>query len=1024
MSKLQTFIITLLSLVTLPLFAFDLRDFQSPPDSARPWVYWFIMDGNLSKEGITADFEAMQKQGIGGIIMMEVNNGVPRGDVGFMSEKWQQLFAHIVHETERLGLQLTLNSGPGWTGSGGPWITPEQSMLHLVASEKRVHGGITFNEALPVPTPRRPFFGEGALPAEQEKARKEFFKDVRVLAFPTPQGNARISDIDEKAVYVRAPYSSAPNVKPGIAASALYEQTKPNETVNQKQIIDLTDKLNADGVLNWNVPEGDWTILRFAATTTGANTRPAPQPGLGLESSKMDRDAFDIHYDNFIGKLFKAVGERQTDGKAGWCYFHIDSWEMGPQNFSKHFIDEFRKRRGYDPIPFLPAYTGIIVENREMTERFLWDIRQTSQELIVENHGEYLKELSHKNGLKLSIEPYDMMPCCDMTFGSIADVPMCEFWSEGYGFDTFFSCLEAASIAHTHGLPVVGAEAFTSSHDKWRQNPKSMKRQGDWAFCAGVNRITFHRFQHQPFIDRYPGFSMGIHGVHWDRTQTWWNLVSGYHQYLARCQYLLQQGDAVADILYLLPEGAPRVFTPPKSATMATGSLKDQRGYRFDGCDPPTLIKLAAVKDGHIVFDNGGTKYRLLVLPKMGTMTLPLLQKIELLVRGGATVVGNPPVKSPSLEGYPEVDEEIRELADTLWNKSKISVDSNVSSTETVTRSYGKGRLIEQEPPIKISGAKWIWHNEGNPNYNAAHDAPAGTRFFRKTLTIDDNVKVVSARLLAVADNDLIVRVNGTEVHKTNLANKLTPSSFLKQLKTGKNVIELEAANGASDQRNPAGVIAAFEVKTINEQEQKINTLRLTTDKNWESSSDSKKWAAAQVLGNFGMPPWSVVEYNEGSENELYPDYSVTEKIFANDKVLPDFESEGDALRFFHRRDNDTDIYFIANKSNKPYNGTVKFRVECGKQASILDPLTGRVYRPNLLATVNGRKEMLTLPLDAAESVFVIFDAKGVSETTAAWKGFKLKPVMQLDNGWTIKFDSKWNAPEKYETEKLFDWST
>jgi hypothetical protein len=256
-------------------------EFLSPPDSARPWVYWFIMDGNLTREGITADFEAMKEQGIGGAILMEVNVGVPRGNVDFMSEEWQRLFAHIVRETERLGLQLTLSSGPGWAGSGGPWITPEKSMWHLVAAEKVVQGPMAFNEALPVPQPRTPFFGEGKLPAEMEKARKAFFKDVRVLAFPTPKGPTRTADIDEKALYVRAPYSSVPGVKPRMPAPAVFPAVPAEDLVAQSQIIDLTDRLDASGVLQCNVPAGAWTILRLAATSTGANTRPAPAPGLG-----------------------------------------------------------------------------------------------------------------------------------------------------------------------------------------------------------------------------------------------------------------------------------------------------------------------------------------------------------------------------------------------------------------------------------------------------------------------------------------------------------------------------------------------------------------------------------------------------------------------------------------------------------------------------------------------------------------------------------------------------------------------
>src|ERR1022692_1650633 len=262
------------------------QGFRHPPESARPWVYWFVMDGNLTREGITADFEALKRAGIGGVIFMEVDVGIPRGPVKFMSPEWRALFKHAVGEAERLGLQLTLNAGPGWTGSGGPWIKPEQSMQHLVASALEVAGPKRLDAVLPRPQRRPAFFGDGQLPAEMEKAKNDFYRDEVVLAFPTPAGNQRISDIDEKALYVRAPYSSAPNVKPFLPSSASYPALPANTVVATDRVIDLTSRLSADGRLEWDVPDGKWTIMRFGRTSTGACTRPAPLPGLGLECDK------------------------------------------------------------------------------------------------------------------------------------------------------------------------------------------------------------------------------------------------------------------------------------------------------------------------------------------------------------------------------------------------------------------------------------------------------------------------------------------------------------------------------------------------------------------------------------------------------------------------------------------------------------------------------------------------------------------------------------------------------------------
>ncbi|MHB8520342.1 MAG: glycosyl hydrolase [Limisphaerales bacterium] len=658
------------------------QGFLHPPKSARPWVYYFIMDGNLTREGITADFEALKRAGIGGVLFMEVDVGLPRGPVKFMSQEWRQIFKHAVAEAERLGLQMTLNAGPGWTGSGGPWVKPEQSMQHIVASAVEVTGPTNFNATLARPSPRAPYFGNAGLPADLLKAKEDFYVDVAVLAVPKTTDSQRISDIDEKALYLRHPYSSRPGTKPFLPAPANYPAWPAGAVVAADRIVDLTAKLGADGRLAWDVPAGQWTILRFGRTSTGANTRPAPASGLGLECDKFDQAALDAHFDAFIGALLREIGPRQESGDAGWNMLHIDSWEMGAQNWTAAFREEFRRRRSYDLMRYLPVVTGRVVDSLEVSERFLWDLRQTAQELTIENHAQHLKDLGRRHGFGLSIEPYDMNPCADLSLGAVADVPMGEFWL--YGFNTFFSVIEAASIAHTGGRPVVAAESFTSGDaERWQAYPASMKALGDWAFSAGVNRIVFHRCQHQPQLDRRPGMTMGPYGVHWERTQTWWDMVPAYHAYLARCQFVLRQGLSVADICYLAAEGAPQVFRPPSSATR--GIPPERLGYNFDGCAPETLRARMTVKDGRLVLPDG-MRYRVLVLPERDTMTPTLLRKVKELVEAGATVIGPRPLKSPSLSGYPQCDEEVRQMAAELWG----DCDGKTSKEH----AHGKGRVV------------------------------------------------------------------------------------------------------------------------------------------------------------------------------------------------------------------------------------------------------------------------------------------------------------------------------------------
>jgi hypothetical protein len=669
------------------------RGFSSPPDDARPWVYWEWMDGNLDRRGITADLEAMKRAGIGGVVICEVNVGIPRGKVDFMSKEWRHIFKHVVREAERLGLHITLNAGPGWTGSGGPWISPEQSMQHIVGAETTVVGPAHIEALLPRPARRPAFFGDGVFPPDLEGAKNEFYHDVAVVAYPAATDTSRTRDIDERALYIRAPFSSQPHVRPYLPPLGDLHSAATGTTIDPGRMLNLTGHFTASGHLSWDVPEGRWTIFRFGRTSNGANTRPAPLPGLGLECDKLDTVALNFHFDNYVVPLLREIGPRNTYPAAGWTYLHIDSWEMGAQNWTYNFRTEFQKRRGYDLLPYLPAVTGRIVQSAGVTDRFLWDLRQTANELVLENHAAHLKSLAHRNGFRLSIEPYDMTPCADMSLGSIADVPMCEFWL--YGFNTSYSVIEASSIAHTIGKSVVAAEAFTSTDEEaWKAYPGSMKALGDWAFCAGVNRIVFHRYQHQPSMDVRPGVTMGPYGVHWERTQTWWEMVPAYHKYLSRCQFVLRRGLPVADVCYLVAEDAPRVFQPPTSAVR--GAPPDRLGYNFDGCAPDVFLKRMSVRDGNLVLPDG-MSYRVLVLPQWDMMTPRLLSRVKELVASGATVVGPPPKRAPGLSEFPNCDEEVHRLSADLWG--------DCDGRKKTEHNYGKGMVVWVDTVQKHSDA-------------------------------------------------------------------------------------------------------------------------------------------------------------------------------------------------------------------------------------------------------------------------------------------------------------------------------
>ncbi len=982
--------------VPVPPVAEDLeRRFVNPPDSARPGVYWYFLDGNLSGPEMTADLESMKAAGLGNLVFLEVDLGMPKGPVRWMTEPWQDRFVQIIRDAERLGIDVTLGIGPGWCGSGGPWIKPEQAMQHLVFSSVDLQGPQDYAETLPLPDQRKEPFLD---------MRNPFYEDVAVLAFPSSP--PVVADIDEKALYKREPHSIWKHVKPYLPTAARYPEPEPGKVVVPDSILDITKQLKSDGTLDWKVPAGNWTVVRLGRRVTGAGTRPAPEAALGLECDKFEAKALEFHLDQYVGRLLEKIGSRAT--AHGLTTLHMDSWESGAQNWTPLFLDEFRKRRGYDARPWLLAYTGRAVESLEKSERFLWDLRLTAQELVLENHAEAVQRYARKHGLSLSIEPYDMNPAGDLDLGAVADVPMAEFWNTSV--DSAYSCFEAASIAHVMGRPVVSAEAFTSEGglDAY---PWSLKNQGDWAFCVGINRFVFHTFAHQALGDAYkPGMTFGPYGVHWHRNQTWWPLVSAYHRYLTRCSELLRQGVTVSDVLYLTPEGAPHIFEAPASALEGTGFYKDKKGYGFDGCSPRILMARAAVKDGRIAFP-GGTSYRLLVLPQVETMTPALLAKIRDLVKAGATAVGTPPLKSPSLSGYPACDTEVQALAKDLWG----SLDAPKTATR---RAYGKGAIHwggEWSPPAptiprsSILESEWIWYPEGNP----ARSAPVGTRYFKRILPVDEKKVLESATAAVTADNEFTLWINGKKVSEGDNFRVTVTTPIAACLRPGDNVLALAVANGGGAP-NPAGWIGAFDLVYQDGSREVVKSDRkwsagLTAQPGWEQAATTPaEWKDAQVLGAYAIAPW-----NRSGEQPtlppLYPAYDLTAALLQGMGVPQDFTATG-PVRYGHRRTEDRDVYFVSNRTGDPIKVDCRFRVGQGRP-QLWDPVTGE-QRP--LPQFERADGLTVIPMefDAFQSFFVVFSEQNAKPRSNTARNFpEPKKVQELAGAWEVAFDPRWGGP-------------
>ena len=593
------------------------------------------MDGNVTKEGLTADLEAMKQVGIGGAQMFTVGQGIPKGPVDYNSQQWRDMTAHAVKEASRLGIELCIHNCAGWSSSGGPWVTPENAMQVLAWSEMSAYGPKTFSG--PLPQPKAPHL----------YASIPYYKDIAVYAFKKQadtDGGRRERDFLGKTGVHRADglEPDMVNKAPSIPASG---------------IVDITSKLDRDGNLMWDVPEGEWTILRMGHMPTGKNNHPAPPEGDGLEVDKLSRAAMDQFWDGMMAKVIKQVGPL-----AGKTLNNalIDSYEVGSQNWTPNFREEFKVRRGYDPMPYLPSIAGYSINSRADTERFQWDFRRTIADLYADNYFRYFGELCRKEGMLFSTEPYGNGGFDNIQAGGTADIPMGEFWIGGY--DTLQSTKLAASVGHIYGRKYVGAEAFTADdvRGRWLEEPYSAKALGDLVFTNGVNRYIFHRYAHQPWMDLKPGMTMGPWGTHLERTQTWWTEAGEWMKYVARCQYLLQEGKFFGDVVYFTGESAP-VDLPYRP------NLRPRipAGYDYDGCDASALMR-ATVANGQVRFPSGAS-YRLLVLPESKFMTPALVRKVSSLVRAGAIVLGPKPEQSPSLSGQPAADQQVEAAANELW---------------------------------------------------------------------------------------------------------------------------------------------------------------------------------------------------------------------------------------------------------------------------------------------------------------------------------------------------------------------
>ena len=759
------------------------KAFDHPPEAAKPLTWWHWISGNVSKEGITADLEAMKQIGLGGAQIFWVDQSAIKGAVQFMSPEWKELIKFTVKEAARLDLEIYINACDGWSESGAAWVTPEESMQKVVWTERQVSGGKRVSLDLPLP-----------------EAFQGYYRDIGVFAFPTPTGEVPPADkiTSNAAGFEGTKFKNAPREAvtltyetPVVEQWVQFEYNTPvtigsvaltmmgekglrswdvqtsedgvnfrkiasvfsgestgfepvtarffrvfrpkgtaktiqfkkfefgrtmlprldarvgmipfgnhlsldeNEFVDMplrpEEIVKPTSIINLTGKSDWEVPPGNYTILRMGHTSTGKKSHPSNNAG--LEVNKFSEVAVRNFLNTMFGFLLEDCPELVGTTFRGIL---LDSWEAGCQNWTDDMVEQFTKRRGYDLTPWLPALTGSIIGSAEETQRFLRDFRRTQADLIAEMHYGTTQKFAHEHGLKFMAEATGIKLTAmsdQLQAREFTDIPMGEFWVNDAQAFAMEDLKEAASVAHVYGQNIAAAEAFTAAprDGAWKNDPFSLKALGDRAFCMGINLFVFHRYAHQPWLDRVPGMSMGPFGINFERTNTWWEPGKAWIEYLTRSQAILQAGRFSADLCYFYGENAPATIRFAKLDPPAPA------GYGYDFCNADAILDLMSVEDGRFVLPSG-MKYRMLILPPVDRMTLSLLRKIETLVKSGGSVYGPKPTLTPNLKGFPQEDVELAKLANEIWG--------NCDGKTVLENLYGKGRVVWGMPIEKALSVK------------------------------------------------------------------------------------------------------------------------------------------------------------------------------------------------------------------------------------------------------------------------------------------------------------------------------
>ena len=686
------------------------RGFQNPPPSARLRCYWWWLNGHVTTESIDHDLTEMKAKGYGGVLLVDANGAnaenndpVPAGPT-FGSPAWTALFLHAVQTAHKLDLEIILTITSGWD-LGAPFIQPKDGIKILTWSRALAKKGET---RLPQPSPRN-----------------AFYQRIAVLAYPLRQGpklagqdgdpRAPRSNLAQKSAAVETGGSTPPS------AYLLFDKAGQlgDQDAEVSDVRDVTQYVDANDTLHWNPPTpGLWEVLTVGYTNSGVRLSPGSGAWQGLSLDTLSPAALDLYWDKELRPLLNRAKPYLGNTLK---YVTTDSWEMGGMNWTQNFRAEFVKRRGYDPVPYLPIVAGRIFTSREVSDRFLADLRRTVGDLI-NLHFDTMARRAAQFHLGVECEsggphgePVDALE----TFRHSA-VPQTEFWAmskvhRSADTDRYF-VKEAASAAHIYGRSIVADEGETSMGNHWTESiGMNLKPSFDMALTEGLNRLVWHQFASSPVEMGLPGQEY-FAGTYLNTKVTWWQEAGAFTAYLNRGQFIMQQGEPVADVLYYYGDQVPNYVRLKRDDP--AGVLP---GYDYDVTDTEALLH-------RMVFDASGLRtpegihYRMLVLPPWRVIPLSVLEFVERYLQAGGVVVGERPLRP---QGIVPAAEEARyqELSEKIWGGCS-------ADTPNTGVRVGRGTLFCEAKARGALGALRIL-----PDFES--ESPAIDYIHRRTATAD-----------------------------------------------------------------------------------------------------------------------------------------------------------------------------------------------------------------------------------------------------------------------------------------------